>query len=384
MRTRIQVGSAAVVVLSSLVLAQAPAKSKPEGELVGIIQAFLSKTFNNDWAGVEKLPLIRWMSAPVELRNCLPDGNCFARQGAVSVGGRSVSAVAAGARTFTASLYLRNGSSPFGEAAVLSALRAASFTVELGRCAASGQPGGGTNWYRLLSAESSPGVLSIQTSCNGTPCEGFVVSQGEGLPPLQPNQVRFYSEVCGPGADRKPVSTLLPHEVLAQILASLIPPTSEAASHDWKAFMALKTQVQWAQYGVTKSPLTFLGDPNPFSASGAVIYAGRSYNVMASGSETQVKVAYFAESGLHARREDPLGVLRAQGFGVQLARCGPVYTESSNNWYRVTSDTTRVVTLQQSIRRDGSQFQDRYALRLDGTLPTRDPRDRDPGVGGCQ
>jgi hypothetical protein len=54
-------------------------------------------------------------------------------------------------------------------------------------------------------------VLSIQNSCNGKPCEGFVVSQGEALPPVQANQVRLYSEQCGTGADRKPISTVLPH-----------------------------------------------------------------------------------------------------------------------------------------------------------------------------
>lgn len=372
-----------VAVASSILLAQAPDVAKPEGELIGIIQGFLDKTFNNGWDSVEKLPRIRWTSPAAELKDCLPDGNCYARQGAANLGGRNITAVAAGARTFAVSLYLRNPSSPFGEEAVLAALRTASFTAELARCPASGQPGG-TNWYRLRSPKSNPGVLSIQTSCNGRACEGFVVSQGENLPPLQANQVRLYSEVCTAGADRKPVSTLLPHEVLARTLASLIPLASVPALYDWKAFLAMKTQVEWAPHGVTKSALTFLNDPNPFSTSGSVAYAGRRYNPMASGSETQVRVVYFAEGGLHSQPEDLLGVLRAQGFAVQLARCGPVYTESTNNWYRVTSEKTRPVMLQQSLRRDGSQFQGSYALRLDGTLPARDPRDRDPGAAGCQ
>jgi len=30
------------------------------------------------------------------------------------------------------------------------------------------------------------------------------------------------------------------------------------------------------------------------------------------------------------------------------------------------------------------QVRDTYQLRLDNTLPKRDPRDRDPGVGGCR
>jgi len=203
-KIRLLAGIAAMSGMSSILLAQAPAAAKPEGGLVTVIQAFLSKTFNNSWDGVGKLPLIRWTSPSTELKNCLPDGNCYIRQGIASVDGRNIAVVAAGARTFPVKLYLRNGSSPFGEEIVLSALRAASFTVELRRCPAPGQPAG-TNWYRLRGPKSNPGVLSILTSCNRTACEGFIVSKGETLPPLQANQVRLYSEQCGEGADRKPI-----------------------------------------------------------------------------------------------------------------------------------------------------------------------------------
>ena len=79
-----------------------------------------------------------------------------------------------------------------------------------------------------------------------------------------------------------------------------------------------------------------------------------------------------------------LGVLYTKGLQVRLARCGPVYTESTNNWYSVMSKGTHPVMLRQSIRYDGNQVQDEYEVRLDNTLPKRDPRDRDPGVGGCQ
>jgi hypothetical protein len=84
------------------------------------------------------------------------------------------------------------------------------------------------------------------------------------------------------------------------------------------------------------------------------------------------------------RSEHMLGVLYTKGLQVRLARCGPAYTESTNNWYSVMSKGTHPVMLRQSIRYDGNQVQDEYELRLDNTLPKRDPRDRDPGVGGCQ
>ena len=79
-----------------------------------------------------------------------------------------------------------------------------------------------------------------------------------------------------------------------------------------------------------------------------------------------------------------LGVVYEKGIAVRLVRCGPVYAQSTNNWYSLQSNRTRPAMIQQSISYDGNQVTDSYALRLDGTLPPRDSRDRDPGVAGCQ
>ena len=119
-------------------------------------------------------------------------------------------------------------------------------------------------------------------------------------------------------------------------------------------------------------------------AGGSVSYAGRRFSVRASGTATQVKAVFLEENGMHPRGEHMLGVVYEKGIAVQLVRCGPVYTESTNNWYSVTGAATKPVMLLQSIRMDGKQVQDGYAMRLDNTLPKRDPRDRDPGVSGCR
>jgi hypothetical protein len=80
--------------------------------------------------------------------------------------------------------------------------------------------------------------LSVQRSCGGKPCEGFSVSYGTVLPALQPNQLRMYSEECGAGAAaRKPVSTSMPHELLAQAFANLLPPAT--GLYDWAALQKL-------------------------------------------------------------------------------------------------------------------------------------------------
>ena len=360
------------------------AAGTPEEEIAGIVQAFLAKDFVSDWRGVEKLPLFTWVDIPpTNLQNCLPDGNCYVRQGAAVIGERNLTAIAAGARTFTTSLYLRNAGPPFGEQEILTALRTASFSAELARCPAAGTAGG-THWYRLRSPNSNPGIISIQTSCNGAACDSIVVSQGEALPSLQANQVRLYSEQCGEGSDRKPITTVLPYERIAQALAAFIPPVNATGPYSWKTFSALKTEITWPSKGPTKLNLSYKDDPNPYSMTADVTYAGRHFSAIVSGSESQALAVHLDETGLHARGEDVLGALRVQGFTVQLMRCGLIYTESTHTWYRVTSAKTRPVVLKQSIRREGNQAQDTYMLRLDGTLPPRDPRDRDPGVGGCQ
>ena len=196
--------SALLCVLPSAALAA----STPDEALAQDVKIILGKSFNNDWQGLDQIPGIKWAPLPpTMLKNCMPDGGCFARQGAMTVAGKNLVVLASGARTMVGHVYFRNTTAPIGEEAVLAALKRAGFSAELARCPVP-NTAGGTNWYRLTSSATAPGYLSIQTSCGGKPCEGFVVSLGDELPPLQPNQLKLYSEKCtAAAADRKPVST---------------------------------------------------------------------------------------------------------------------------------------------------------------------------------
>jgi hypothetical protein len=370
---------------------RAAAAGSPEDDVAATVEAVLDKSFAVDWQGIEALKSIDWAPLPPKtLRDCLPDGGCFARQGTAHLGGRPLAVLASGARGFVSHIYLRNPGAPFGEAAVLSALRQAGLATTLARCPVAGSAGpgsGGTHWYRVASARTNPGYVSIQTSCNGTPCEGFAVSPGDELPPLQPDQLRLYSEQCqagGQGQPRQPVATARPHEQLSQLLVALLPRAGAAAPYDWQALADQAAGVRWQAGGAKKGDLSYKGDPNPWMHSGVAVFGGRRFDVLASGSPTQVKTVYLEEGGLHPRGEDLLGLLRSQGHAVELVRCGPLYTESTNNWYRVSGAATRPVMLRQSLRLDGRQVQDSYELRLDASLPRRDARDRDPGIGGCK
>jgi hypothetical protein len=52
-------------------------------------------------------------------------------------------------------VYIRNMSTPFGEAAIVGALKEAALTADLARCPVPGAPGG-TNWYRLKGTATNP------------------------------------------------------------------------------------------------------------------------------------------------------------------------------------------------------------------------------------
>lgn len=376
--------SLAAAVFLSFCLGSSAHAAGPEDQLVGTVQVALGKGFNTDWSGVEALPGIRWAPLPpVSLQNCLPDGGCFTRQGAATFGERNFLVIASGARTFVTNLYFRGKAGFIGEAVVLDALKRAGWSPELARCPVKGTMGG-TNWYRLQSSGTNPGVLSIQSSCNGKPCEGFHLALGADLPQLQPRQLAMYSEQCsGSPETRKAVSTSSPQELIAQSLSATIPPAS-AGAPDWASIIHTPPGAKWNWTTPRRMDLTFKLDPNPYGITGSLVLAQRQFSLIASGTQTRPQTIYFDEGGLHPRGEDVLRLLQSQSFTVKLARCGPVYTESTNNWYSVTGATTKPVMLLQSIRIDGKQAQDGYAIRLDNTLPKRDPRDRDPGVSGCR
>lgn len=369
---------AASAIPSAFLVAQ-----KPDQELAGLVKAYLGMGLPADWEGIEKLSGIKWAPLPpASLKNCLPNGDCFARQGAGVIGGSNMAVVATGARTMVMNLLVRNMTAPMGEPALVAALKQAGLTADLARCPVKTGVGG-TNWYRVKGAKLTAGYLSIQPAGPGRPNEGYVLSQGDELPALQPAQLALYTEQCAPGADRKPVSTMKPHEILAQTVVDLLAPATGPAGHDWKALAALSTGITWNAGGPKAIDLSFKNDPNPVSQSGAASYGGRKFSLMASGTPALVKNIYFDEGGLHPKGEHMLGVVYEKGITVKLVRCGPVYTESTNNWYSVTSPKTRPAMIRQSIRYDGNQVQDSYELRLDGTLPARDPRDRNPGTAGC-
>lgn len=362
------------------------APAGPGSDLAAIVKAYFSASFAADWQSVEKLPGIQWAPLPPNmLQNCLPDGGCFTRQGRLRLAGGNFLVIATGARTIVNSLYVRNTVAPVGDESVLSTLKTLGISVELARCPVPGTAGG-TNWYRLKGPSLNAGVLSVQTSCNGKPCEGYVLSQGGDLPALQPAQLKLYSEKCSaPAAERTAVAAAgMPHEQLAKALLATVPALNGPALYDWKTLLSLPAGFKWLNQTPQKAALGFKNDPNPLMLTGQAEYSGRKFSLIASGSPTEVRTIYVEEMGTHPKGEHLLGEIYKQGLQVQLVKCGPQYTASTNNWYSLKGPNNRPALIRQSIQYDGNQVADNYELRLDNTLPKPDPRDRAPGVNGCR
>lgn len=373
---------ALTVALLSLVLPPATAAQERTG-LGAVTRDFLSANASNDWLGLETLPGFRWAPLPpTSLTNCLANGHCFARQGTATLEGRSVLAMASGARTIVGTLLLRNQGAALGDEGVMASLQAAGVTAAIARCPVRAGTAA-TSWYRLSGEGLAAGFLALQPAAPGRPNEGITITRGDELPTLQPNQLTLYSETCGAGEERKAVATMKPHEAVAGMVVALLAPASGPTTYDWNALRARTSDITWLGASPTAVDLTSLGDPNPMMLSGNVAWGGRRFSVMATGTAREVRAIHLDEQGLHPRGEHMLGVVYAKGITVRKVRCGPVYTESTNDWYALTSATTRPAHIRQSIRYDGSHVQEAYVLRLDATLPPRDPRDRTPGVAGC-
>lgn len=374
---------AALALVIAASVAALPSAAQRPADVGAVAKVFFGAATSTDWDGLETLPGFRWAPLPpTSLTNCLANGDCFARQGAAAVGGRQLQVLATGARTIVGTLLLRSQGAPMGAPAILASLTASGVTTAVARCPVNPATAA-TTWYRVSGTGLTPGFVAIQPATAARPNEGLTLIRGEQLPALPPTQLAMYSEQCGAGAERKAVATRPPVESLAEAIVGVLAPTSGPALYDWSTLRALPVGFTWEGDAPKQVDLTSLGDPNPMSLNGSVSWGGRTFSLLASGTATQVKTIHLDEQGLHPKGEHVLGIVYAKGIQVKKVRCGPIYTESTNDWYALSGATTHPANIRQSIRYDGSRVQDAYELRLDATLPPRDPRDRNPGVGGC-
>lgn len=363
-----------------------------EDQLSKVIAALMMPTGSEgsygDWQMIEVVKQIRWEPLPPRmLDEALPDGSYFTRRGIANLDGRPFGVVATGARTMVVNVYFRNvGTSPVGEPAVVAALKADGFSLELARCPFQGAAAAGNKWWRIESHGKRPAFLNAQTDCNGKKCEGYALLLGETLPTMTPQLQRLYTDRCtGDAAGTAAPASSAWDEQLAALFVSLIP-AERAAAVTWTE-IDKASMVKWAPMPPLEMQTPpWLDSQHHFYRGGQADLGGRVLYLTATGTKDSVRSVHAEDQATQANRGDVFKVLQQQGFEVQLARCGKLYQLSAAKWYRVTGPGKRPVMLLRNVRCDTvacPKGQENYTLALDGVLPNLQAGEVEAVSGRC-
>ncbi len=381
---------AASVMLAGAACA-ALATGRAAADVVALIKGMMAH--GSDWQSIEEVKAVAWKPLPPNmLQDCLPDGGCFTRYGAAKIGGQPVTLMVTGARTMTFNFYVKNSGAHVGEAALVDAMTRAGLSPVVARCPI--KPDDvqhNSKWWRVKNAGKAAGYVSLTTSCGAKHCEGVGYSSGQDLPGLDPSELSMYSETCGASvAAGKPVSSPLPHQVIAKTIAAAIPASGEAQPYSWDTMRTRLPGFAWTPGKLYPhdEKLAYDDDPNPWSlnSTGMVSLAKRDFSTMATGDAKLARVLRMEEGGSHPRGEEALllKAFRADGFTVTLARCGKVYTEQKLSWYKLTSAKTQAAFVLIDTGKEGAREHTRYRIYLDGKLPPFRAGEANAGTGRCR
>jgi hypothetical protein len=384
-----------LALVASLVLiglgAPALATGKAGDDVAGLIKSLMTHG-GADWSAVADIKAITWEPLPpTMLQDCLPDGGCFTRNGSAKIGGQPVSLLATGARTMVFNFYIKNSGRHVGEAALVEALTGAGVSPVLARCPLkTNDAQHHSKWWRVESGQAK-GFVSLTYACGAKRCEGVGYSVGPDLPKLDPGELAMYSEQCVASvAAAKAVSSELPHQAIAKMIATVIPAANEAQPYSWDVIRSRVPGFAWNKGALWPHDpaISYDNDPNHWMLSGTGILslATRDFSVLATGDKTNARLLRMEEGGSHPMGEDVklLQSLRDDGFQVALARCGKVYTEQKLTWYKLTSDKKRGAYLLIDTGNEGKREHTRYRIYLDGKLPPLMQGEANAGTGRCR
>lgn len=373
------------------IAAAALAPGKAADDLVALIKGMM--THGSDWRSIEAVKGVAWQKLPpTMLENCLPDGGCFTRTGEAKIGGTPVKVMVTGARTMTSNFYFKNTGPRVGEAALVDALTRSGLSPEVARCPIHpDDKEHNAKWWRVKTGGQVQGHVALTYTCRAQSCEGIAYTARAELPGLDPAELSMYSEQCGAAvAAGKPVSSALPHQVIAKTIAAAIPASSETQPYSWDVMRARLPGFVWSKGALIAhdEKLLYDNDPNPWSLSGygMVSLAKRDFSTQVTGDAKFARVLRMEEGGSHPRGEDVqlLKALRDDGFTVTKARCGKVYTEQKLTWYKLTSDKTKTAYLLIDTGNEGKREHARYRIYLDGQLPPLYAGEANAGTGHCR
>jgi hypothetical protein len=339
------------------------------------------------WDDLEKHPAIRWGAGPVMSSRASPDGNFFARPGQASVSGRTLTVVATGARSMVFSVYLRDPA-PLGDQDALPAgLRQAGFTVAPARCKIDPRGAAPRRWYRVVLARKKPAFLMAGPLASGG--SGYTLYLGD-LPPMTQAEAGLYTDDCGGAARAAAGGPTVARPTTGQaglvaVVEALMRPAGAPAGLPWATLTGLPA-ITWPKTAPMKmtSPYNDPGeDRNPRLLEGQFKTATTQMQAIATGDDRAAN-RFLLLSGQHLPRGAVFDALQRDGYTLTALRCGKVYTETSQAWFRIAGPGKQPAILYRAHHSSDGMLSEDYALWLDNVLPPATPGQSAPVGGRCR
>jgi len=337
------------------------------------------------WSDLDKVRAIRWGAGPVMLNRPSPDGNYFARPGQAILAGRQVLVVATGARSMVFSLYLRDPAPPASAEALVAGLQRAGYSVAPARCPLDRARPGPRRWYRLSLPQKNPVFLYAGPLASGG--GGYTLFLGE-LPPMTRAEATLYTDDCSgaarPGPGKGPGRAANGEEAVVSVIEALLRPLGAASTLPWPALASLPS-TNWPSLTPARmtNPWTDAGeDRNPRLLQGQFKTSATRMAAIATGEERGANRFYLREGG-NLPRGAVLAGLARDGFTLTPLRCGKVYTETSQAWFRIAGAGKAPAVLYRAQHKTDGVWTEDYGLWLDNVLPPLEPGQSAPVAGRC-
>jgi hypothetical protein len=360
--------------------AQTPTASLPE--LVKPLMLPAGDDTIGAWSDLDRDRAVKWGAGPTMLDKPSPDGNYFARPGQAKVAGRPVMVVASGARSGVMSIYIRDPTPPASGEAAAASFRQAGYGVTPARCPIDPRGAAPKRWYRLTAAGKRPAFLFVGPVNSGG--QGYVLYLGDELPPMTQADAAAYGDNCSgkpqaPGAAR-PATGQAGVVAVIEALMRTAPP----AAIPWTGLSAIPV-VAWKSPPPMKmaSPYTDGGvDANPRLLEGEFKTPTTRMSVLATGDD-KAATRFSLLNGGNLPRGAVFDGLRRDGYALTALRCGKVYTQAADAWYRLTGPGKLPAILYRKSFSDGGRVSESYILRIDNVMPPIQPGQTAPAGGQC-
>jgi hypothetical protein len=347
-------------------------------ELAQLIKPLLLPPSDNvsgaSWEDLKPNGAIRWGAGPVMLNRPSPDGNYFARPGQATLSARPVTIVASGARSMVFSYYFRDPAPPASADAVIAGFRQAGYEIAPARCAKVRGAPAPKQWYRLTLPRKNPAFLYVGPLQSGG--GGYTLYLAD-LPAMTQAEAATYADDCrGTTAPTKgnTASASTGQDGVATLIEALLRPPGAPVSLAWSSLASLPA-IKWRPLPPTKmtSPWTDSGqDLNPRLLEGEFRTATTRMTAIATGDDRGASRFYLRE-GQNLPHGAVFARLARDGYAITPLRCGKVYTETSQAWFRISGPGKQPAVLYRAHHRTDGVLSEDYGLWLDNALPRAEP-----------